>query len=138
MKASNQPIVLGADLASFHHHLRKQGTPEAEQHQSLVSMLNDAGIHHWQNGTIGEAVLCFKRAWNNMRRGPLLTSTCPEKNLGDSVSSMQREIVISKEPKTDKALYVYQRDEYDEGMHAYSLPIHIENDCMDDTIASGL
>ena len=38
----------------------------------------------------------------------------------------------SETSSSTKGLYIYQRDEYDEGMHAYSQPIHIEETCSDD------
>ena len=134
MNESNQTSALAVDQTIFDHRLsRKQGTSDASPHQSYVSLLNEAGIRQWQNGVFGEAVRCFRSAWNNMKPSPLIVSSRPEKVIDTSVSTEQGEIVVSNEDKADKALYVYQRDEYDEGMHAYSQPIHIEDDYMDDT-----
>ncbi|KAI2498634.1 TPR repeat [Fragilaria crotonensis] len=131
MNTSNQLSVLAADLDLCHKQSQKPGMSDVDQHQSFVCLLNDVGICHFRNGKVGEAVRCFRSAWEHVVNGPSLKSSFSEKIHAPSVPSVQCENVMSDENKTIKSLYVYQRDEYDEGMHAYSQPIHIDYDCMD-------
>ena len=126
---------------------------------AFVSLLNEVGISHVQNGKIGEAVRCFRRALSRVNGGSSLFSNSSEKGKiantntppplsssmrveVDSTSDSDSELILavddadaskSDNNNSNKALYVYQRDEYDEGMYAYSLPVHIDGTCEDDT-----
>eukprot|EP00540_Astrosyne_radiata_P001107 CAMPEP_0116866078 /NCGR_PEP_ID=MMETSP0418-20121206/25821_1 /TAXON_ID=1158023 /ORGANISM="Astrosyne radiata, Strain 13vi08-1A" /LENGTH=309 /DNA_ID=CAMNT_0004501657 /DNA_START=16 /DNA_END=945 /DNA_ORIENTATION=+ len=122
-----------------------------------VALLNDVGISHLQSGKNSESLRYFSRALCRARGGttsqsipyarfsassnlPVVmlddhdhdgASILADNNNNNNIKDDGKAKPAKNDKVSNKALYVYQRDEYDEGMHAYSVPIRIDEMCED-------
>ena len=104
--------------------------------QSLVNPLNSLlelnrqGVHHLNNGEHIEAIYHFKMALQLLgdKFDPLKIIDTPH-TLGASCDDPIRTNILN--PSIPKNSYIYQRREYDEGMHFFSHPIQIQGHIFD-------
>ena len=120
---------------------RKKLRPSASV--DTLAILTETGISKFRSGLYDEAEKCFSQALCRIDVKYLCdsvqTAICgfSSEGLGAiSLSSSKRMTGTCEISKSN--LYIYQRHEYDEGMHAYDVPLSIQESSNVDSITSTL
>jgi tetratricopeptide (TPR) repeat protein len=86
----------------------------------IVVRLNNVGVACVESSEFADAKQCFERALARTNvTSPLSTRTPPSK-------FHQQQTGTTTEKPNKSELYVFQREEYDEGMSAFSDPVNID------------
>jgi tetratricopeptide (TPR) repeat protein len=127
------------DLAVLDERLAShQFGPQFEPAVEAVADLNNLGVSHMEAASYEEALECFKAALAQLEHGaisvrfatsPALANPARHSSNNPILDQSAHDSAESSAPEgsnVSKDSYIYQRREYDEGMHVFSTPVRME------------
>jgi tetratricopeptide (TPR) repeat protein len=134
MTLVNAPIEVDVMQQRLHHYT------QPEEQVNDVPNLNNMGIYHMESSRYDEALECFQSCVTQLEQSqtamqysfgcsmPVPVPSCSD-NLSHHSATTTTGSDIDASISRDS--YIYQRREYDEGMHVFSSPIPMEGQIMD-------